>query len=203
MVWYDDCFRPVLFFTDYYCVFKIYTQIGSLEAQYALHTNELATLSHDYLISCMNLSADEFYNAQAAFQFVIDTGICRASDYNPGDSCDDVPILFKAVDYVEIERGNEGDLQEIVGTIGPVEVTIDASGIQLYASGVYYDEECSATQLNHEVLVVGYAHTDDGLEYWLVKNSWGTEWGEAGYVRMARNRANNCGIASAGNFPII
>jgi len=71
-------------------------------------------------------------------------------------------------------------------------------------TGVYYDPGCNSHRLSHAVLVVGYG-TDgySGKEYWLVKNSWGTSWGEEGYIRMARNRNNSCGIASMASFPLV
>jgi cathepsin L len=70
--------------------------------------------------------------------------------------------------------------------------------------GVYYERECNSTALDHGVLVVGYG-TDDltGEDYWLVKNSWGTRWGHDGYVKMARNRDNNCGIATQASYPLV
>lgn len=91
-------------------------------------------------------------------------------------------------------------------------------------SGVYYDSHCT-TDLNHGVLVVGYG-TEDGMDYWLVKNrfnnlisillnfyltwlvtlsscSWGTRWGDKGYIKMARNRNNHCGIASLASYPTV
>ena len=72
---------------------------------------------------------------------------------------------------------------------------------QHYSSGIYYEPNCHTLLLNHAVLAVGYGSTDDG-DYYIVKNSWGTSWGDSGYVLMARNRDNNCGIASDVNLPI-
>ncbi len=88
--------------------------------------------------------------------------------------------------------------------IGPITATINGSrwNFQLYQSGVYYEPDCSDLGLDRSVLVVGYG-SEKGQDYWLVKNSWGTHWGEEGYIKMARNRDNNCGIATQPRYPTV
>jgi len=84
---------------------------------------------------------------------------------------------------------------------------IDASHLsfQLYKEGVYFEEDCSSISLNLDrgLLVVGYGSNDDGEEYYLVKNSLGTEWGMEGYIQMSRNKDNHCGIATHASYPVI
>ncbi|GMR30903.1 hypothetical protein PMAYCL1PPCAC_01098, partial [Pristionchus mayeri] len=106
--------------------------------------------------------------------------------------------------YVNISRGDEEALKSAVALIGPISVLIVASpSFQHYGDGVYYEEGCSSEDVNHAVLVVGYGTDPRGGDYWLVKNSWGTSWGEKGYIRMARNRDNNCDIASYASYPVV
>lgn len=72
---------------------------------------------------------------------------------------------------------------------------IDASNLSLYGSGIYSDD-CSSIKSdgNHGVLVVGYTP-----DYWIVKNSWGTKWGEKGYFKLAMG--NTCGICNTIYYP--
>ncbi|XP_043541117.1 procathepsin L-like [Chiloscyllium plagiosum] len=82
-------------------------------------------------------------------------------------------------------------------------VVINASlkSFQHYKGGVYYDENCNG-YVTDEVLVVGFG-IEDGMNYWLVKNSWGTGWGEDGYIKIAKDRGNHCEIASFVRYPVV
>ena len=122
-------------------------------------------------------------------------------------------VVANITGYRYTAFGDENNLKEAVGLIGPVSVTVDASvsSFQLYESGIYYEPSCTQLLLDHSVLVVGYANntnTETSVlgnttgAYWIVKNSWGEDWGIDGYIWMSRGRDNNCGIASEALFPL-
>ena len=71
--------------------------------------------------------------------------------------------------------------------MGPLAIASDASRWQLYGSGVFsgcnYDNNIA---LNHAIQLVGYGSDPDHGDYWLVRNSWGSAWGEHGYIRLQR-----------------
>jgi cathepsin H len=85
---------------------------------------------------------------------------------------------------------------------GPVSIAYEVvSDFRDYKSGVYHSTLCNNTaeDVNHAVLAVGYG-TEGGLDYWLVKNSWGTSWGDNGYFKIQRG-VNMCGVANCNAFP--
>ena len=113
-------------------------------------------------------------------------------------------LFKKSCQYSQIPSRSEPALQQAVGTVGPVCVGIDAahSSFIYYSGGVYYEPQCSEMYLDHGVLVTGYGNYN-GDDYWMVKNSWGNDWGLNGFIMMSRNRNNNCGIASQAGYPVV
>ncbi|CAN0539706.1 unnamed protein product, partial [Ectocarpus sp. 12 AP-2014] len=76
---------------------------------------------------------------------------------------------------------------------GPLSVALDAMGMDYYSEGIDMGEYCEPLEIDHAVLIVGYGE-EDGVKYWIIKNSWKYLWGERGYYRLVRG-VNACGIA--------
>merc|ERR1712054_94 len=100
--------------------------------------------------------------------------------------------------YKDVPADDEKALMEAVAQ-QPVSVAIEADqmAFQLYSKGIL--TKTCGNKLDHGVLLVGYG-TEDGVDYWKVKNSWGASWGEHGYIRMVRNK-NMCGISQQASYP--
>jgi len=191
-----------------------FSATGALEGQHFRKSGTLVSLSEQNLIDCSTKYGNEGCNGglmDQAFEYIeynhgIDTeeaypykgrqGKCHYKKQNRGAT---------DTGFVDIPSGDETKLQEALATVGPVSVAIDASheSFQFYHQGVYDEPSCDSQELDHGVLVVGYGTTEDGIDYWIVKNSWGTTWGEDGYIKMTRNKNNQCGIATQASYPLV
>jgi len=101
-------------------------------------------------------------------------------------------------------KNSESDLTAALAEQGVMGIAIDAGGLsfQLYTSGVYTSTTCSSSRLNHAVTAVGYGVDSSNTPYYIVKNSWGTAWGDSGYILMRRNYNNMCGVAATPAYAI-
>jgi C1A family cysteine protease len=174
-----------------------------VEGCVAKATGTLISLSEQEMVDCVT----SCYGCSGGlalyvFNWIIQKGgICTEKDYpyvakqQTCKSCTAVATIGSAT---QSASQDETALKNNCYTYGPISVSIYVmNDFFSYTSGVYYNPSCPTTSHNHAVLVVGYGHDNaSGMDYWIVKNSWGPSWGLAGYVWMARNKNGMCAIAS-------
>jgi len=188
---------------------------GAIEGAWVVAGNELVSLSEQELVSCDKYdSACDGGLPDYAFQYVEEHGLTSEANYpyvsGNGDvpKCDTAKVQQKVAtikSYKDVEQASEDALENALN-IGPVAIGIEADqyAFQSYRSGVMTGT-CGSS-IDHGVLAVGYGHdSDSNLDYWIVKNSWGSSWGMDGYILLERHissRAGQCGILMQATYPI-
>lgn len=184
-------------------------QTGAIEGQMGRRTGVVVSLSEQNLIDCSSNYGNNGCNGgnmALAFSYVRDYGIVSENDYPYTESqgiCRQDPsrIVTRVSGSVSIPYSDELSLQNALSSIGPISVAIDATAeLQGYSGGILRDYSCNNQALNHGVLAVGYG-SENGQDYYIVKNSWGAAWGEAGYFRLEKD--NRCGIANMASYPVM
>jgi C1A family cysteine protease len=188
-----------------------FSTTGSVEGAHAIKTKNLVSLSEQQLVDCSGPQGNQGCNGglmDQAFQYIIsNNGITTEAAYpytaQDGNCNTNVTAAATISSFVDVTAGSETALLAAVA-IGPVSVAIEADQecFQFYSGGILSDPTCGM-QLDHGVLAVGYG-TDSSTNtpYWIVKNSWGTSWGESGYVQLVRGQ-NECGIAQEASYPVV
>lgn len=200
-----------------------FSTVAALEGQYAKLTETLLDLSEQDLVDCVkNQKVPGYYgtccsgcdggNVLYALQYIMEhqDGVHATESAYPytesgssGCSFSSSKAFHDAEVTAFVQLSSERDMEDAVANIGPISVSVYANDYwQNYKGGVYNpsSNSCSPDNINHAVTVVGYG-VDNGLDYWLIKNSWGKYWGEDGYIRLAKG-SNTCGVATyPGSYP--
>ena len=191
-----------------------FSATGAVEGAWAISKGQLIDLSEQELVDCATGISYGSHGCnggqmEGAFKFVIEHGQCSLASY-PYTAKDGTCKTCSAVAHIsscsDVKPNDQISLKAAVAK-QPVAVAISADTklFQSYSSGVITSTSCYTT-LNHGVLVVGYG-TENGVDYWLVKNSWGPTWGLSGYVKIGKSSSTNdpgiCGISMQPSFPTV
>lgn len=185
--------------------------MATIEGITKIKKGYLPVLSEQELVDCVT----DCYGCEggwqtSAFQWVIDNGgITTEQDYAysaQNGTCDATKTTNHAASITGYEQVPSGNVTALMNAVAnqPVTVSIEASGLffQFYSSGIFRGP--CGLNLDHAVTVVGYG--GEGFDkYWIVKNSWGTTWGENGYIRMWKDSGLSsgvCGIALDASYPV-
>ena len=192
-----------------------FSTTGSVEGAWFLSNGTLPSLSEQQLVDCSTSEGNQGCNGglmDYAFQYIINNKGITTEDAYPytatgPNKCKakGKPVAATLSGYKDVATNNEVALETAI-VQQPVSVAVEAdqSVFQFYSGGVM--TSACGTQLDHGVLAVGYG-VDSGTEYYKVKNSWGADWGEAGYIRLGRGSAFNpsgqCGIQMQPSYPVV
>ena len=199
-----------------------FSTVVSIEGQHAKQTGTLTSLSEQNLVDCVKdvklpnetqtccmgcrggLMDDAFQylikkqggaiDTEAAYPYRGFAGKCNFEASDAG---------AKITAWTGIPQGDEEALLDAVAHVGPISIAVDAGiGWQLYMGGIMRGLLCSSNpkRMDHGVAIVGYGTSSSGVDYWIVRNSWGKMWGEKGYARIKRGK-NACGLANAASYP--
>lgn len=190
-----------------------FSATGSIEGAYAIANKNLVSFSEQQLVDCSTDEGNMGCNGglmDYAFTYVETSKLETESDYPytamDGD-CDYKAAKGKiTLGGFKDVTANSPDQLEAAVALGPVSVAIEAdTGVfQSYTSGIISSKGCG-TNLDHGVLVVGYG-TEGGKDFWILKNSWGSSWGESGYFRVLKTKTSGpgiCGLQMQPSYPTL
>ncbi|XP_065215932.1 procathepsin L-like isoform X2 [Planococcus citri] len=190
-----------------------FAAVGALEGQLSINDKTKVNLSAQELIDCSTNGGNYGCgggDVKKAFNYITANGISTQEKYpyiGKNGNCIKLEDNQKVAKHATIELepipyGSEQEMKQKLKSEGPILAIIDGSQDSFleYKGGIYQDGNCAKIG-KHNVLIVGYGETDADPkeEFWIVKNSWGEEWGEKGYIRIARGK-NTCGIATNATY---
>jgi cathepsin L len=189
-----------------------FSTTASLEGAHAIKTGKLVAFSEAQLVDCSWLNHGcNGGSMDLAMMYIKNHGLETESAYPyvpKKESCqfDKSKVAGTSTGHVDVTHNSPADLMKAV-SLGPVSIAIEAdqSVFQSYKSGILKANAGCGTQLDHGVAVVGYG-SDNGEDYWIIRNSWGASWGESGYIRFQRESSQGagvCGLQSQPVYPLV
>ncbi|CAF0964002.1 unnamed protein product, partial [Didymodactylos carnosus] len=187
---------------------------ASIEGTYSLKKGSSIRMSKQQLVDCSPNNGCNGGYLGATFSYIQQrSGLQSDSSYpyaRRQQTCRLTQSKVGAISsYGNIQQGDEEALKQALVTYGPIAAAIHTtSDLQFYGPGKstntqnILDIPGCPKQVDHAITIVGYG-TDNGRDYWLVRNSWGSNWGLDGYFKIARNKNNMCGIATYGYYSVI
>lgn len=188
-----------------------FSSTGASEGAWAIATGNLIDLSEEELVECATGIQYGSHGCnggqmEGAFKYLIQNGQCALSSYPYTSGEGSCKSCTKTADFSSCSdvKPNDQIVLKVAVAQQPVSVAIEADTryFQSYSGGILDSPSCGTT-LDHGVLIVGYGE-ENGIKYWIVKNSWSTSWGEQGYFRILRSDSTNdtgiCGVAMDPSF---
>ncbi|OAY73105.1 Ananain [Ananas comosus] len=186
-----------------------FAAVATVESIYKIKKGVLKSLSEQQVLDCSGGGTCAGGSRNKAFNFIVaNKGLTTEANYPYKGSkgvCDKNKLSDHAAyitGYRSVPKNSEAELMKAVNN-QPVSVGVNAKPWHHYTGGIF--NEACGPNVTHGVAVVGYGE-ESGKKYWIIKNSWGTKWGESGYMRIAKNVAAKqglCGLATNPLYPYI
>ncbi|KAF7268187.1 hypothetical protein GWI33_018649 [Rhynchophorus ferrugineus] len=188
-----------------------FASVAVVESAYAIKTGNLLSLSEQQLVDCARGGSYISEGCDGgiyedALDYVTKNGIDSESAY-PYKGRDQTcrpsgNPAARVSSWTDIAPNSENDIANLVATVGPIGVSLYAEPIQFYDSGIFTGYCSDSIYLvDHAVAAIGYG-TENGINYWIIRNSWGDDWGEEGHFRIQRG-ANKCAIANEAAYVVV
>ncbi|KAJ3693986.1 hypothetical protein LUZ60_009466 [Juncus effusus] len=188
-----------------------FAPVAAIESLVQIKTQQLISLSEQEILDCVLHAHSNCTDGYAydSFNFVASNGgLTTEDDYlytGTQMSCNSDKLSHKAASITTHDNVPYNDEYQLMLRVAqqPVVAAVTSAGLQHYGSGVLTGD--CGTAVDHAVTLVGYGQSEYGPKYWIAKNSWGTTWGDQGYVYLAKDittMGGTCALATNPTFPI-